>query len=209
VLEAVDAGVELIVAITEHVPVHDVLKMKRQAEIAGAWLIGPNTPGIISPGIGKLGIMPGNLFKPGRIGIISRSGTLSYEIAGVLNEAGFGQSTMVGMGGDPVVGTGMAKILSEFEADEHTDAVVIIGEIGGSAEEEAASYIREMTKPVVAYLAGRTAPAGRRMGHAGAITGKGGFGTVESKAAAFKSAGTPVAGRPSEVPGLLQALTGR
>ncbi|MGI6096806.1 MAG: succinate--CoA ligase subunit alpha [Dethiobacteria bacterium] len=204
VLEAIDAGIKLIVAVPEHVPVHDVLVMKKEAEKHGAWLLGPNTPGIISPGIGKLGIMPGNMFVEGKIGIISRSGTLSYEIAGLLNEAGYGQSSLVGVGGDPVVGTRMVKILREFEADPQTEAVVIVGEIGGTAEEEAAEFIKVMSKPVVGYIAGRTAPPGRRMGHAGAIISKEGQGTVESKAKALTAAGAPVANKPTEVVELLK-----
>ena len=204
VLEAIDAGIKLIVAIPEHVPLHDVLQMKSAAEKSGAWLLGPNTPGIISPGIGKLGIMPGNMFTEGKIGIISRSGTLSYEMAGLLNESGYGQSTMVGVGGDPVVGSRMIKILQEFEADPETEAIIIVGEIGGSSEEEAAEFIKEMKKPVIAYLAGRTAPSGRRMGHAGAIIKKKGQGTVENKIQAFKKAGAMIASKPSDVAGLIK-----
>ncbi|NLX90989.1 MAG: succinate--CoA ligase subunit alpha [Firmicutes bacterium] len=204
VLEAIDAGIKLVVAIPEHVPLHDVLQMKSAAEKNGAWLLGPNTPGIISPGIGKLGIMPGNMFTEGKIGIISRSGTLSYEMAGLLNEVGLGQSTMVGVGGDPVVGSRMIKILQEFEVDPETEAVIIVGEIGGSSEEEAAEFIKEMKKPVIAYLAGRTAPSGRRMGHAGAIIKKEGQGTVESKIKAFKKAGALVASKPSDVAVLIK-----
>ncbi len=204
VLEAIDAGIKLIVAIPEHVPLHDVLQMKSAAEKRGAWLLGPNTPGIISPGIGKLGIMPGNMFTEGKIGIISRSGTLSYEMAGLLNEAGLGQSTMVGVGGDPVVGSRMIKILQEFEADPETEAAIIVGEIGGSSEEEAAEFIKEMKKPVIAYLAGRTAPSGRRMGHAGAIIKKKGQGTVENKIQAFKNAGAMIASKPSDVASLIK-----
>lgn len=204
VLEAIDAGIKLIVAIPEHVPLHDVLQMKSAAEKSGAWLLGPNTPGIISPGIGKLGIMPGNMFTEGKIGIISRSGTLSYEMAGLLNESGYGQSTMVGVGGDPVVGSRMIKILQEFEADPETEAIIIVGEIGGSSEEEAAEFIKEMKKPVIAYLAGRTAPSGRRMGHAGAIIKKKGQGTVENKIQVFKKAGAMIASKPSDVAGLIK-----
>lgn len=204
VLEAIDAGIKLIVTIPEHVPVHDVLKMKKKAHEAQACLLGPNTPGIISPGTGKLGIMPGNLFKEGRTGIISRSGTLSYEVAGLINDAGFGQSTLVGVGGDSVVGTSIIRLLQAFEADPQTDVVVVIGEIGGRSEEEAAEYIEEMTKPVVAYIAGRTAPPGRRMGHAGAIISKEGQGTVESKVKAFEHAGVPVAYKPSQIPLLIK-----
>ena len=199
VLEAIDAGMRLVVAVPEHVPLHDVLQMKIAAEKNGAWLLGPNTPGIISPGIGKLGIMPGNMFSKGNIGIISRSGTLSYETAGLLKEVGFGQSTVVGVGGDPVVGTKMVRILQEFESDPGTDGIIIVGEIGGTSEEEAAEYIKEMNKPVVAYIAGRTAPSGRRMGHAGAIISRKGQGTVYNKIKAFEEAGAMVAARPGEI----------
>ncbi len=205
VLEAIDAGLKLVVAITEHVPIHDVLKMKDAAEKNNVWLLGPNTPGIITPGIGKLGIMPGNMFKAGRIGIISRSGTLSYEVAGLINEIGFGQSTLAGVGGDPVVGTRMLRLLREFEADPETDAVIIVGEIGGSSEEEAAAFIKDMSKPVIGYIAGRTAPSGRRMGHAGAIISKDGqVGTVDSKEEALRAAGVKLAAKPGEIPGLLK-----
>ncbi|MGI5882978.1 MAG: succinate--CoA ligase subunit alpha [Dethiobacteria bacterium] len=204
VLEAIDAGIKLIVAIPEHVPLHDVLQMKSAAEKKGVWLLGPNTPGIISPGIGKLGIMPGNMFTEGKMGIISRSGTLSYELAGILNEAGLGQSTVIGVGGDPVVGSRMIKILQEFEADPQTEAVIIVGEIGGSSEEEAADFIKGMAKPVIAYIAGRTAPSGRRMGHAGAIISKKGQGTVQGKIKALDMAGALIAKKPSDVAGLLE-----
>jgi len=205
VLEAIDAGLKLVVAVTEHVPVHDVLKMKTAAEQKGTWLLGPNTPGVITPGVGKLGIMPGNMFTKGRIGIISRSGTLSYEVAGLLNEIGLGQSTLAGVGGDPVVGTRMINLLKEFEADPGTDAVIIVGEIGGSSEEEAAGFIKTMSKPVVAYIAGRTAPSGRRMGHAGAIISKDGqAGTVQSKEEALKEAGALLAEKPGDVPDLIK-----
>ena len=204
VLEAMDAGMKLVVAVPEHVPLHDVLQMKSAAAKNDTWLLGPNTPGIISPGIGKLGIMPGNMFAAGRIGIISRSGTLSYEMAGLLNEMELGQSTMVGVGGDTVVGTRIVKVLQEFETDQGTDAVIIVGEIGGSAEEEAAAFIKEMSKPVIAYIAGRTAPSGRRMGHAGAIISKEGQGTVEGKIKAFKEAGALIAAKPSDISGIIK-----
>ncbi len=205
VLEAIDAGLKLVVAISEHVPVHDVLKMKASARANEVWLLGPNTPGIITPGVGKLGIMPANMFQPGRIGIISRSGTLSYEVAGLLNDIGLGQSTLAGVGGDPVVGTRMLGLLKKFETDPGTDAVVIVGEIGGSSEEEAATYVKEMSKPVIAYIAGRTAPSGRRMGHAGAIiSADGSQGTVESKEKALREGGALLAEKPSEIPGLVK-----
>lgn len=203
-LEAIDAGIKLVVAVAEHVPIHDALKMKSAAEKKGVCLLGPNTPGIISPGIGKLGIMPGNMFARGRIGIISRSGTLSYEISGILNEMGLGQSTMVGVGGDPVVGTRIVKVLQEFEKDKDTDAVVIVGEIGGNMEEEAADYIKNMSKPIIAYIAGRTAPSGKRMGHAGAIITRTGRGTVESKILALGEAGALLATKPGEITELVK-----
>ena len=206
VMEAIDAGLKLVVAIAEHVPIHDVLQMKSAAEKNGVWLLGPNTPGIISPGIGKLGIMPGNMFTEGKVGIISRSGTLSYEMAGLLNGVGLGQSTMVGVGGDPVVGSRMIKILQEFESDPETELVIIVGEIGGTSEEEAAEFIKEMHKPVIAYIAGRTAPVGRRMGHAGAIISKKGQGTVESKVKALEKAGAMVASKPSDVTELIKGV---
>lgn len=202
VLEAIAAGIRLVVAVPEHVPVHDAMVMRRAAREAGVWLLGPNTPGIISPGIGKLGIMPGNMFKPGRIGIISRSGTLAYEVAGYVNEAGYGESSLIGIGGDPVIGPDIPDILAEFEKDPGTDAVVIVGEIGGSAEEEAAPFIAQMQKPVVAYIAGRSAPPGRRMGHAGAII-RAGQGTVADKARVLSEAGVAVARNISDVPRLL------
>ena len=204
VLEAIDAGIQLVVAITEHVPIHDVLKMKAAAEEKGVWLLGPNTPGIITPGVGKLGIMPGNMFQEGKVGIISRSGTLAYEVAGLLNRIGLGQSTLVGVGGDPVVGTRMIRLLKEYEADPGTEAVVIVGEIGGTSEEEAAGFIKEMKTPVVAYIAGRTAPSGRRMGHAGAIISREGQGTVESKVRVLEEAGAYLADKPSDVPLLMK-----
>ncbi|BCV24513.1 succinate--CoA ligase subunit alpha [Gelria sp. Kuro-4] len=209
VLEAIAAGIRLVVAVPEHVPVHDAMAMRRAAREAGVWLLGPNTPGIISPGIGKLGIMPGNMFKPGRIGIISRSGTLAYEVAGYVNEAGYGESTLLGIGGDPVIGPDIPDILAAFEKDPGTDAVVLVGEIGGSAEEEAAPFIARMQKPVVAYIAGRSAPPGRRMGHAGAII-RAGQGTVQDKTRALSAAGAAVATAIAEVPRLLgQRLQGR
>ena len=207
VLEAIDAGMKLIVAIPEHVPLHDVLQMKSAAEKKGAWLLGPNTPGIISPGVGKLGIMPGNMFNEGNIGIISRSGTLSYEMAGILKKIGLGQSTVIGVGGDPVVGSRMVKILQEFEADPDTEAAIIVGEIGGNSEEEAAEFIREMKKPVIAYITGRTAPSGRRMGHAGAIISKKGQGTVASKIGALNKAGALIARKPGDVADLLKGMS--
>lgn len=204
VLESIDAGLKLIVAVPEHIPVHDSMELRAAARAKGTWLIGPNTPGIISPGIGKLGIMPGNMFQPGRIGVISRSGTLAYEVAGYINDAGFGESTLAGIGGDPVIGPDIPDILAEFEKDPETDAVVLVGEIGGSAEEEAAGYIAQMKKPVVAYIAGRTAPPGRRMGHAGAII-RAGQGTVADKSRALSEAGALVAQAIADIPRLLES----
>jgi succinyl-CoA synthetase alpha subunit len=198
-LETIEAGVKLIVIVTEHVPVHDVMEIRSYARNRGVRLLGPTSPGIITPGEAKIGIMPGNMFRPGRIGIISRSGTLSYEISVDLAAAGLGQSTAVGIGADPVVFTSMAELLELFENDPATDYVVIIGEVGGTQEEKAAEFIaRRMTKPVVAYIAGRQAPEGKRMGHAGAII-QGGRGTPQSKVDALRRAEVPVADYPLEV----------
>lgn len=203
VMEAVDARIKLVVAIPEHVPVHDAIELRRVARAHGVVMLGPNTPGVISPGIGKLGIMPANMFKKGRIGIISRSGTLSYEVAGHINEVGYGESTLVGIGGDPVVGMELSDVLREFERDKNTDAVIVVGEIGGSAEERAAGYIKQMNKPVVAFITGRTAPEGKTMGHAGAII-RGGEGTVSSKVNALSEAGALVASKIRDIPELLK-----
>ena len=205
VMEALEAGIPLVVVITEHIPVHDTMKFVRYAEVVGSIVVGPNTPGIIAPACRvKLGIMPADAFSPGRVAIVSRSGTLTYEIAMALRDSGLGCSVTVGLGGDPVTGLSFVDVLEMLRHDEDTDAVVIVGEIGGSAEEEAAEYIRESRypKPVVAYVAGRTAPPGKKMGHAGAIV-SGGRGTAESKIAAFSEAGVPVAETPYEVGGLL------
>ena len=195
---------DLVVIISEHIPVHDSLDIMAYANQMDTTVIGPNTPGVISPGVGKLGIMPTHIFKEGNVGLISRSGTLTYEIASELTRAGIGQSTCVGIGGDPVIGTNYIDILKRFEEDDGTDSVVLIGEIGGNAEEKAAEYIKnEMTKPVVSYIAGRTAPPGKRMGHAGAII-QGNTGTVTSKTEALNSAGVEVAKMPSEIVDLLK-----
>ena len=195
---------DLVVIISEHIPIHDSLEIMAYADQMGTTVIGPNTPGVISPGVGKLGIMPTHIFDEGSVGVISRSGTLTYEIASELTRAGIGQSTCVGIGGDPVIGTNYIDILKRFEADDDTEAVVLIGEIGGNAEERAAEYIKnEMTKPVVSYIAGRTAPPGKRMGHAGAII-QGNTGTVVSKTEALNDAGVEVAKKPSEIVDLLQ-----
>ena len=203
VLESIDAGIGLVVAIPEHVPVHDALEIRRAARERGAVLLGPNCPGIITPGVGKLGIMPSGMFSAGRIGLISRSGTLSYEAAGVVIAGGMGISTLVGIGGDPVIGTDIERILDEYERDPETDAVVLVGEIGGSAEERAAPYIRSMKKPVVVYIAGKTAPEGRTLGHAGAIIRKG-TGTVGAKIRILSESGARIAPAISDIPDILR-----
>jgi succinyl-CoA synthetase alpha subunit len=207
-LEAVDAGIPLCVVVTEHIPFHDMLVMYHYARSKGTRIIGPNCPGIASPGNAKVGIIPNVVFRPGRIGVISRSGTLTYEIVSGIKEVGLGQSTCIGLGGDPVVGTSFVDALPLFEADPDTDALVLVGEIGGTAEEDGAEYIRHhFTKPVVAYIAGRSAPAGKRMGHAGAIITRG-KGTAESKVAALEASGARVARFPYEIPGLVAEAAG-
>ncbi len=199
IMEAADAGLPLVICITEGIPVDDMVKAYHYVQARSARLIGPNCPGIISPGKCKIGIMPGFIHQPGRIGIISRSGTLTYEAVGQLTERGLGQSTAIGIGGDPVIGTRFVDALALFKDDPDTDAVVMIGEIGGTAEEEAAEYIKQhYDKPVVGFIAGRTAPPGRRMGHAGAIVA-GGKGTAEDKMAAMKEAGIHVCESPAEI----------
>jgi len=201
-VETVDAGINLIVVVPEHIPVHDAMMMKayarRQAN-PDFFALGPTTAGILTPGEAKMGIMPASLFKPGRIGIVSRSGTLSYEMAGILSSAGYGQSTVVGKGADPVALTTLSKILAQFEKDPATDGVVIVGEVGGIQEEEAAKFISEnMKKPVAAYIAGRFAPEGKRMGHAGAIV-RGTQGTFASKLQALREADVTILNSPIEV----------
>ncbi|MDR0185568.1 succinate--CoA ligase subunit alpha [Prevotella brunnea] len=205
-LEAADAGIKLIICITEGVPTLDVVEAYRYIRDKGANLIGPNCPGLISPDKSMVGIMPTNIFKKGHTGVISRSGTLTYEVVANLTAAGFGQSTAVGVGGDPIVGLYFQDLLEMFQNDPDTDSVAIIGEIGGDAEERAAEFIKKnLTKPVVAFISGREAPKGKQMGHAGAIISSG-SGTAAEKVAAFEAAGVPVARETSEIPELLKGL---
>ncbi|MCI0477922.1 MAG: succinate--CoA ligase subunit alpha [Anaerolineales bacterium] len=199
ILEAAEAGIKLIVCVTEGVPVVDMMRAARRLDEIGALLVGPNCPGLISPGKSKVGIIPGNICAPGPVGIVARSGTLTYEVIHALTQRKIGQSTCVGMGGDPVHGLGFIEVLEMFEHDPQTKAIVLIGEIGGTDEEKAAAFIKKkVSKPVIAFVAGQTAPPGKRMGHAGAII-EGGTGTAAEKIAAFKAAGVPVARFPGEV----------
>jgi succinyl-CoA synthetase alpha subunit len=209
-LEALESGLKTIVIITEHIPVKDAIEVMARAKQCGATVIGPNTPGIITPGECKLGVMPAHVFKPGIVGVVSRSGTLTYEIAAGISQKGLGQSTCIGLGGDPVVGLSFVEVLKMFETDDRTEAVALIGEIGGNLEELTADFIskEEYSKPVVAFVAGRTAPSGKRMGHAGAII-MGGAGTAESKIDAFREAGVEVAEKPSDVARLLAERLGK
>ncbi len=204
VLEALEGGLKTIVIITEHIPVKDAIEVMARAKQHGATVIGPNTPGIITPGECKLGVMPAHVFKPGIVGVVSRSGTLTYEIAAEISAKGLGQSTCIGLGGDPVVGLSFVEVLRMFEADKRTEAIALIGEIGGNLEELVADFVSKegYSKPVVAFVAGRTAPPGKRMGHAGAII-TGGAGTAQSKIDAFRKAGIEVAEKPSDVARLL------
>ncbi len=203
-IEATDAGVALAVIVTEHIPFHDMLSMYHYAKARGTRIIGPNCPGIASPGKSKVGIIPNVVFRQGRVGVVSRSGTLTYEIVNGISEAGLGESTCIGLGGDPVIGTSFVDALPMFEADADTDVIVLVGEIGGTAEEEAAEFIHEhVDKPVVAYVAGRSAPPGKRMGHAGAIIARG-RGTAESKIRALEAAGAVTATFPYEIPALVE-----
>ena len=207
ILESLYAGIEVIVCITEGVPVLDMVKVKRAlSDFPHSRLIGPNCPGVISPGIGKIGIMPGSIHKQGNIGVVSRSGTLTYEAVGQLSALGIGQSSCIGIGGDPVNGTSHIDALSLFNQDKDTHAVILIGEIGGTAEEEAAEWIKHhFKKPIVAFIAGQTAPPGRKLGHAGAII-SGGAGTASSKMDALKAAGVHVVESPAELGSTLQSL---
>ncbi|MGC8874923.1 MAG: succinate--CoA ligase subunit alpha [Chloroflexia bacterium] len=208
IYEAVDAGIPFIVCITEGIPALDMVRVCAYVQARGVRLLGPNCPGIISPGKAKVGIMPGHIHTPGPVGVVSRSGTLTYEVVDALTRAGLGQSTCVGIGGDPIIGTTFLDVLELFQADEETEAIVLIGEIGGTDEERAARYIAEhVTKPVVAYVAGRTAPPGKRMGHAGAII-EGGTGTAQEKISALAQAGVAVAEYPAQVADLVRERMG-
>ena len=206
IMEAADAGVPFIVAITEGIPVLDMTRVYPFVKEKGARLLGPNCPGLLAPGKSKVGIMPGHIATPGPIGVVSRSGTLTYEVVFQLTNAGVGQSTCVGIGGDPIIGTNFIDCLAAFEADPETKAIVMIGEIGGTAEQEAAEYVaRNLSKPVVGFIAGQTAPPGRRMGHAGAII-SGSAGTAEEKIETFKANGIGVARKPSDIVGLIREV---
>jgi succinyl-CoA synthetase alpha subunit len=203
IMEAASAGIKLIVCITENIPVIDMTRAMLVVREHGATLIGPNCPGMCTPGVGKIGIIPYQIFQPGPVGFISRSGTATYEVVSLLTEAGIGQSTCIGIGGDPIIGSTFADYLKQFEADPQTKVVVMCGEIGGSDEEDAAEYIKtSMKKPVVAFISGRTAPAGKRMGHAGAII-SGNTGTAQGKVEALQAAGVPVADTIFDIPTLV------
>jgi succinyl-CoA synthetase alpha subunit len=202
IMEEADAGIGTIVCITEHIPVHDTMKAVAYAKVQGSFVIGPNCPGLLSPGEVKMGIMPAQLFARGNVGVISRSGTLTYEVVDELTRAGIGQSTVVGIGGDPVIGQTFVDVLERFKNDPQTKAVVLIGEVGGNLEEEGA---QSTDIPIVAYIAGKSAPPDKRMGHAGAIV-EGGEGDAKSKIARLTKAGVPVASRPSEIPDMVRQL---
>ena len=209
IYEAIDAGVKLVVCISEGLPVNDMIEVYAAVERSSSRLIGPNCPGLISPGKAKVGILPGFIHQPGEVGVVSRSGTLTYQVVDLLTRAGIGQSTCIGIGGDPIIGTNFLDALELFEKDPQTKAVVMIGEIGGTDEQEAARFVKSsMTKPVVGFIAGRTAPPGKRMGHAGAII-SGGGGTAQEKTEAMNAAGIPVARVPSDIPGLVLKVLGR
>jgi succinyl-CoA synthetase alpha subunit len=205
ILEATQAGIDLVICITEGLPVLDMITVKAFVDQSNTRLIGPNCPGLISPGQAKVGIMPGNIHQPGKVGVVSRSGTLTYEAVFALSHRGIGQSSVVGIGGDPIIGTKFVDVLALFEADPETEAIVMIGEIGGTDEEVAAAFIKNhVTKPVVGFIAGQTAPPGKRMGHAGAII-SGGKGTAAEKIKALEAAGVPVASHPEEIAELIAA----
>jgi succinyl-CoA synthetase alpha subunit len=200
VMESLDADIELCVAITEGIPTHDMVRVNRRLDEVDTRLVGPNCPGVITPGEAKIGIMPGNIFDSGNVGLVSRSGTLTYQLVDSLGRRGVGQSTVIGIGGDPIIGTSFIDSVRAFENDEDTDVIALVGEIGGSDEERAAEWIDEnVTKPVVGFIAGRTAPPGKRMGHAGAIVSGSGTGTAESKMDALRDAGVRVAETPAGV----------
>jgi len=204
IYEAADAGVELVVCLTEWIPVLDMIEARAYLDTRQTRLIGPNCPGLITPGEAKVGIIPGSIVRPGHVGVVSRSGTLTYEVVFALSERGIGQSTCVGIGGDPIQGMNFIDVLELFEADPETEQVIMIGEIGGNAEEKAAEYIAQhMTKPVTSFIAGQTAPPGRRMGHAGAIV-EGKSGTAEGKVAALRAAGVEVADNPDKIVDLIR-----
>jgi succinyl-CoA synthetase alpha subunit len=205
IYEAVDAGIQFVICITEGIPILDMVPVYQYVNDRGARLLGPNCPGVITPGQAKVGIMPGFIHAPGNVGLVSRSGTLTYEVVDALTRAGLGQTTAVGIGGDPIIGTSFVDALALFQDDSATEAIVMIGEIGGTDEEVAAEFIAaNVTKPVVGFIAGQTAPPGKRMGHAGAII-SGGTGTASDKMAALEAAGVSVAERPSDVPALVSA----
>ena len=209
IIEAAEAGVALVVAISEGIPTLDVARVYQRLGELGTRMIGPNCPGVISPGKAKVGIMPGWIHSEGPVGVVSRSGTLTYEVVEQLRRSGLGQSTVLGIGGDPIIGTSFIDALTAYGADPQTEAIVLIGEIGGTDEEQAAEFVtRNLDKPVVSFIAGRTAPPGKRMGHAGAIIA-GGKGTAQEKIEALTKAGIPVADRPSDIPGLIAAALGR
>ncbi|MBS3741138.1 MAG: succinate--CoA ligase subunit alpha [Candidatus Cloacimonetes bacterium] len=205
IYEAADSGVDVIVTVTEGIPVQDMIKATQFAAENDVNLIGPNSPGLISPGQAKVGILPGKIFEQGKVGVMSRSGTLTYEVVDHITKAGLGESTCIGIGGDPIIGMTFIDYLKLFEADPQTEAIVMIGEIGGDAEEQAAKFIKEnMTKSVVGFIVGKTAPPGKRMGHAGAIISSG-SGTAAEKIAALKKAGIPVANQPNEIPQIIES----
>ncbi len=209
IYEAADAGLKLIICLTEYIPVLDMIEVRAYLDTKGARLVGPNCPGLLTPGEAKVGIIPGSIAIPGPVGVVSKSGTLTYEVIDALTRLGIGQSTCVGIGGDPINGTDFIDVLTLFEADPQTEYIVMIGEIGGNAEEKAAAFIMEnVTKPVTSFIAGRTAPPGRRMGHAGAIV-EGKSGTAEGKIAALRAAGIPVADNPDDIAKIVAERMGK